>query len=480
MLACADIPDTSVQRLLAVLPGLAGVSADSRQIRPGMLFVALAGARADGRGFIADAVTRGAVAVLAAPGTTWPVGVPERRLLIDPEPRRTLALLAAHLARAQPERIVAITGTNGKTSIAEFTRQMCAAAGRQAASLGTLGLIAPGHSGGSGLTTPDPVTLAATVATLAKAGVTDLAIEASSHGLDQFRLDGLRFSAGAISNITRDHLDYHGTMEAYRDAKLRLFAELLPPRASAFASGSLDPETYSALASIAVARRLVLQRVGSDGDDIRLLGATALPDGQALALVIDGQKREIMLPLAGLFQADNALLAAGLARAVGVTDAIDLLPRLVGVRGRLELAAKLPNNAAVYVDFAHTPDALVRLIAALRPHTSGKLSVIIGAGGDRDPGKRPLMGAAAAAADRVIVTDDNPRSENPAAIRAAVRAGCPDALEIGDRAAAIAEGLAGLGPGDVLVVAGKGHEQGQQIGNDIVPFDDVATVRRLV
>ena len=445
-----------------------------------MLFVALAGSRADGRGFIADAVARGAIGVLAAPGTALPDGV-SVPLLLDPEPRRALALLAADLAGAQPERIVAITGTNGKTSTAEFTRQLWAASGRSAASLGTLGLIAPGHVGGVGLTTPDPVSLAASMAGLARDGVTDVAIEASSHGLDQFRLDGLRLCAGAFTNLTRDHLDYHGTLAAYRAAKLRLFRDLLPVGAPALASGNLDRESRAALREVAVARALKLEFVGLDGDRIRLLRATPLAHGQRLELRVDGADRTVDLPLVGLFQADNAMLAAGLARATGVVDAIDLLPRLSGVRGRMELAANLPNGAAVYVDFAHTPDALVRLLTALRPHAAGRLVVIIGAGGDRDPGKRPLMGAAAAEnADRVIVTDDNPRSEAPAAIRAAVLAGCPAGIEIDDRAAAIAAGLNDLGPGDVLVVAGKGHEQGQQIGGETLPFDDVATVRRLV
>lgn len=444
-----------------------------------MLFVALAGSRADGRGFIADAVARGAIGVLAAPGTVLPDGV-SVPLLLDPEPRRALALLAADLAGAQPERIVAITGTNGKTSTAEFTRQIWAASGRRAASLGTLGLIAPGHAGGVGLTTPDPVSLAASMADLARDGVTDVAIEASSHGLDQCRLDGLRLCAGAFTNLTRDHLDYHGTLAAYRAAKLRLFWDLLPAGAPALASGNLDSESRAALRAVAEARGLKLECVGLDGDRIRLLRATPLAHGQRLELRVDGADRTVELPLVGLFQADNALLAAGLARATGVADAIDLLPRLSGVRGRMELAAQLPNGAAVYVDFAHTPDALVRLLTALRPHAAGRLVVIIGAGGDRDPGKRPLMGAAAAHADRVIVTDDNPRSEVPAAIRAAVLAGCPGGMEIGDRASAIAVGLNDIGPGDVLVVAGKGHEQGQQVGGETLPFDDVATVRRLV
>ncbi len=458
-----------------------GVTADSRRLRPGMLFVAVIGGRADGRAFIADAVANGAAAVLAPPGTVWPDGVPVRPLLIDPEPRRALARIAARLAGPAPGHVVAITGTNGKTSTAEFYRQICQAAGRKSASLGTLGVIAPGHAGGSGLTTPDPVTLAETMAALARDGVTDVAVEASSHGLDQFRLDGLHFAAAAFTNLTRDHLDYHGTMSDYRRAKLRLFDTLLAPGTPALASATLDDETLAALVEIAQRRSLRFSKIGGLDDDFALLRAVPRADGQLLELRIDGQAVDVMLPLVGRFQADNATLAAALAMATGVANAPDLLAQLTGVRGRLELAATLANGAAIYVDFAHTPDALERLLTALRPHTHGKLGVVFGAGGDRDPGKRPLMGVAASAgADWAIVTDDNPRSEAPAAIRAAVCAGANDARDIGDRAAAVAAGIDELGPGDVLVIAGKGHEQGQEIGGEILPFDDVATVRRLV
>ncbi|MEJ1975166.1 MAG: UDP-N-acetylmuramoyl-L-alanyl-D-glutamate--2,6-diaminopimelate ligase [Acetobacteraceae bacterium] len=471
------------QTAITAMPGLppveiTGLTADSRQVAPGFLFAALPGARADGRRFIAEAVARGAAAVLAPSGTEWPPGVPPRPLIQDPEPRRALAKLAAVRAGAQPECVAAITGTNGKTSTAEFLRQIMQP-GRPSASLGTLGVIAPGHEGGSGLTTPDPVALAETLAGLAREGVRFAALEASSHGLDQFRLDGVRLAAGGFSNLTRDHLDYHGSMAAYRLAKLRLFEALLPPGAPAVASSALDPETLAMLREIAARRRLALRLVGEDGDAIRLLSATPHPGGQHLELLAGGVRRVLDLPLPGRFQADNALLAAGLALALGETAALDRLPGLTGVRGRMELAAT-PNGAAVYVDYAHTPDALERLLTALRPHTSGRLHVVFGAGGDRDRGKRPLMGAAAARlADDAIVTDDNPRSEDPAAIRAAILAACPGAREIGDRAAAIAAGLAALRPGDVLAIAGKGHEQGQTIAGETLPFDDVATVRRL-
>jgi UDP-N-acetylmuramoyl-L-alanyl-D-glutamate--2,6-diaminopimelate ligase len=460
---------------------IAGITADSRRVAPGYLFAALPGSRADGRAFIAEAVSRGAAAVLAPEGTQWPPGVPPRPLLQDPEPRRRLAQLAAGLAGLQPRIVAAVTGTNGKTSTVDFLRQIWTACGRQAASLGTLGLIAPRFDPGPGLTTPDPVALAETLSRMARAGIHHAAMEASSHGLDQFRLDGVRLAAAAFTNLTRDHLDYHGTEAAYRAAKLRLFAELLPKGAPAVASSEIDAASRAALTRIAADRRLDLRMVGSAGTALRLLAAIPQPDGQVLKVDAAGVRREIMLPLPGRFQADNALIAAELAAALGERDALDRLATLRGVRGRLELAARLPNGASVYVDYAHTPDALERLLTALRPHTAGRLHVVFGAGGDRDRGKRPLMGAAAAQlADVAIVTDDNPRTEDPAAIRAAVLAACPGGREIGDRERAIAAALNGLGVGDVLVVAGKGHEQGQTIGDVVIPFDDASVVQRLV
>ena len=460
---------------------LAGVTADSRCVAPGYLFAAIPGSRADGRAFIAEAVERGAAVVLAPPGTDWPPGVPPRPLLEDVEPRRRLAQFAAALAVDQPRVMVAVTGTNGKTSTVEFLRQIWAACGRPAASLGTLGVIAPGFDPGPGQTTPDPVSLAQTLAGLAHAGIQHAAMEASSHGLDQFRLDGVRLAAAAFTNLTRDHLDYHGTEDIYRAAKLRLFNELLPQGAPAVVSADMDAATLAAVTDIARRRRLDLRTVGEGGTAIRLLAVTPRPDGQVLTIEASGARRQIELPLPGRFQADNALMSAALAGALGDRDALDSLTSLRGVRGRLELAARLPNGAAVYVDYAHTPDALERLLTALRPHTAGRLHVVFGAGGDRDRGKRPLMGAAAARfADVAIVTDDNPRSEDPAAIRAAVLAACRGGREVGDRERAIAEALGGLGPSDVLAVAGKGHEQGQTIGDTVIPFDDVSVVRRLV
>ena len=459
---------------------IAGVTADSRQVVPGDLFAALPGQRADGRAFIADAVQRGAVAILAPPGTPWPIGVPARPLITDPEPRRRLAQIAAVLAGPQPETVVAVTGTNGKTSTVEFLRQIWTLTGRKAASLGTLGVIAAGFDPGPGLTTQDPVSLAETLAGLKRAAVQCAALEASSHGLDQYRLDGVTLAAGAFTNLTRDHLDYHGTLEAYRTAKLRLFAGLLPAGAPALAQSDIDPAALTALRTIAIARRLRFRTVGPSGDLYRLVDTVPRPDGQILVLQAAGTRQEIPLALPGRFQADNALLAAGLAESLGQPGVLTVLPSLTGVRGRMELAARLSNGAAAYVDYAHTPDALERLLLALRPHTTGRLVVVFGAGGDRDRGKRPLMGAAAARlADVPIVTDDNPRSENPATIRAAILEACPGAHEIGDRAKAIEAGLSMLGPGDVLAVAGKGHEQGQTIGSTVIPFDDVSVVREL-
>jgi UDP-N-acetylmuramoyl-L-alanyl-D-glutamate--2,6-diaminopimelate ligase len=475
------------------------VTADSRQIRPGDLFVAVLGVFVDGRDFIPDAVRNGAVAVLAPNGTHWPPEVPPRVLLTDPEPRRLLALIASVLAGVRPETVVAVTGTNGKTSTVEFLRQIWSLQGRRAASIGTLGLIAPDYEPGPGLTTPDPVTLADILSSLARHGVQRVAMEASSHGLDQFRLDGVRFSAAGFTNLTRDHLDYHVTMAGYRAAKLRLAGALLPPRSPLVAHADMDPVTLEALRGVAVNRRLAFHTVGLAGSLFRLIEAVPCPDGQDLTLEMPRRegtrgevpkggvsganrtRRVVRLNLPGRFQADNVLLAAGLAFVLGVERALDYIPRLTGVRGRMELAARLPNGAAVYVDYAHTPDALDRLLTALRPHTEGKLHIVFGAGGDRDRGKRPLMGQAAARlADRIIVTDDNPRGEAPQAIRAAVLTGCPQAREIGDRAAAIEAALNDLAPGDVLVVAGKGHEQGQTVAGVVHPFDDVSVVRGLV
>ncbi len=465
------------------------VTADSRKVQPGDLFVAVPGVFVDGRDFIPEAVRNGAVAGLAPNGTFWPPEVPPRVLLTDPEPRRMLALIAAVLAGVRPETVVAVTGTNGKTSTVDFLRQIWTLSGHVSASVGTLGLVAPGYDPGPGLTTPDPVSLAEIPSGLARHGIQHVAMEASSHGLDQFRLDGVRLAAAGFTNLTRDHLDYHVTMAAYRAAKLRLAGALLPPRSPFVAHSDMDPVTLESLRAVAIARRLAFHTVGLAGSLFRLTEALPRPDGQLLTLEVTGAgggssvsvRHELRLNLPGRFQADNVLMAAGLAYVLGLETVFDVLPQLKGVRGRMELAAQLPTGAAAYVDYAHTPDALERLLSALRPHTAGKLHVVFGAGGDRDRGKRPLMGEVAARlADRITVTDDNPRGEVAQTIRTAVLSGCPGAREIGDRADAIEAALNDLGPGDVLVVAGKGHEQGQTIGGVVHPFDDVAVIQGLV
>ena len=453
----------------AEMQGVVGITADSRAVRPGYLFAALPGVKADGRQFIGEAVARGAIAVLAPEGTAWPPGVPPRRLITAPDARVKLAELAVEFFGRLPDRLVAVTGTNGKTSTVDFLRQILTLAGRPAASIGTLGVIAPGNEPSGSLTTPDPVTLAQTLAGLAKEGVNDVAMEASSHGRDQHRLDGLRFAAAGFTNLTRDHLDYHGSMQAYGAAKLRLFEALLKRGGAARAMADINPAILQRLREMAAAH-------GQNFETVSVEHVRPRPDGQLLQ--VQGITVELHLP--GRFQADNAALAASLAEAVGVADALSYLPHLRGVRGRLERALVLPNGATAYVDYAHTPDAIARVLSALRPHATGRLHIVFGAGGDRDAGKRPLMGAEAAkGADVAIVTDDNPRSEVPALIRQAILATCPGATEIGDRRAAIAAALEGLRGGDVLVVAGKGHEQGQIVQAEMIPFDDAAVIREL-
>ncbi|NHN89368.1 UDP-N-acetylmuramoyl-L-alanyl-D-glutamate--2,6-diaminopimelate ligase [Acetobacter conturbans] len=461
-------------------PEITAITADSRAVQPGSLFVALPGTQQDGRAFIPGAIAAGAAAILVPEGT-GPLenGVP---VAITATPRRSLALLAATLAGPQPEHIVAVTGTNGKTSTVDFLRQIWQGMGRTAASFGTLGLVSPVPLPVEvpSLTTPDPVTLARGLAALRERGVTDVAMEASSHGLDQRRLDGVRINAAGFTNLTRDHLDYHGSLESYRAAKLRLFDTLLPGGGLAVANADMDEVTLAALRDLQRRRDLELRLVGRKGTTIRLLAHKALPEGQRLRLEIGKKEMDVTLALPGRFQVDNALLAAALAGPdkADMEAAIALLPTLHGVRGRMERAAILPNGAAVYVDYAHTPDALARAIDSLRPHVKGRLLVLFGAGGDRDKGKRPLMAQEAAQrADMVFVTDDNPRSEDAQDIRQDVLAGAPEAIEIPDRRTAIAETMGRLASGDVLLVAGKGHEQGQIIGEIVHPFDDVSVVK---
>lgn len=456
-------------------PEIAGLTADSRAVRPGFLFAALPGTRVDGARFIPDAVRAGAAAVLADKAAPAEVDVPVIR--VD-NPHRAFALAAARFEGRQPETIVGVTGTSGKTSVASFARQIFASAGRQAASLGTVGIVAPSGSRPGALTTPDPVTLHRILRELAEDGVTHVALEASSHGLDQHRLDGVRFAAAAFTNIGRDHLDYHPTPEDYFQAKLRLFTELLPEGGAAVIDA--DRPEAERVAQAARQRGLTVISVGRKGETLRLIDAEA--DGFAQRLTVDAGSgpRAVRLPLAGGFQVSNALVAAGLAIAAGIDaeTALAALASLEGAAGRLELVGRTEGGALVFVDYAHKPDAIENALAALRPFTPGRLAIVIGAGGDRDRGKRPMMGAAAAArADIVYVTDDNPRSEDPAAIRAAVMEGAPGAVEIGDRRRAIETAIRALEPGDVLLVAGKGHETGQTVGDTVLPFSDHEVVR---
>jgi len=449
---------------------IVGVTADSRAVKPGFLFVAIPGTKADGLSFVPQAVAAGAVAIMAeaAPEHVAP-GV---SVVIVGNVRRALALAAARFYSRQPGTIAAVTGTSGKTSVAAFTRQIWAALGHAAASIGTVGVVSPrGETYGS-LTTPDPVALHRSLHELAGDGVTHLAIEASSHGLDQHRLDGVRVTAGAFTNITRDHLDYHPSFEHYLQAKLGLFDRLLAPGSPAVIYD--DHERAEVFVAAAKARGLRVLTVGRKGESIRLIETAIDGFAQRLRLEHEGRDFSLRLPLVGAFQVENALLAAGLAIATGsdASRVFAALEHLQGAKGRLELVGQR-HGAPIFVDYAHKPDAVAKALAALRPYVHNRLVVIIGAGGDRDPGKRPMMGAIAAElADRVIVTDDNPRSENPAAIRAAILGAAPGAQEIGDRGEAIRSAVAGLSPGDVLLVAGKGHETGQIVGNRVLPFSD--------
>jgi len=468
---------------LAVDPEITGITADSRQVSSGMIFAALPGVAQNGARFIPQALAQGAAALLLPDGTQIQDGLPVPGLTV-PTPRHSLAVIAQILAGPQPLHIAAVTGTNGKSSAADFLRQLWSLRKAPSASIGTLGLISDiPVAAPPPLTTPDAVSLAQSLARLKSAGVDHVALEASSHGLDQHRLDGVTLSAGGFSNLTRDHLDYHGTMESYRAAKLRLFTELLPEGAIAALNADMEAETVSILRDVVQARRLRSRSVGKQGETIRLLRATPLPHGQIVSLALHGVTLpDYELALTGRFQIDNVLLAAALAweEDSQARSVLDLIPELGGVRGRAELAVTLDHGAGIYVDYAHTPDALAHLLHSLRPHAQNRLIVVFGAGGDRDRGKRPLMGQVAAElADLAIVTDDNPRSEDPSVIRAAIRAACPDALEIGDRRTAIATALSEARAGDVVVVAGKGHESGQTIAGITTPFDDRAVIREL-
>lgn len=458
-------------RDLSADPEITGVTADSRKVTPGSLFAALPGVKADGAAFAAKAVEQGAAAVLAAA----PIAGLSVPVVVAHDVRRAYALAARAFHGAQPHICLAVTGTNGKTSVAVFCRQIFQALGRSSASLGTLGLTVGEEAlTGPGLTTPDAGELASMLADLSGRGVTHLTLEASSHGIEQRRLDGVTLKAAGFTNLTQDHLDYHGSMEAYGAAKLRLFTDLLPRGGIGVLNA--DSPAYPMFAAACADNGHDVVSVGQAGRDLRLARREAASDGQHLDLDMDGRRYSVRLPLAGAFQADNALLAAGLCIAAGeAPDAVlGALERLEGAPGRLQRVGAAARGGDAYVDYAHTPDGLETVLRSLRPHARGRLIVVFGAGGDRDVTKRPLMGKAAATlADIAIVTDDNPRSEEPAAIRAAILAAAPGAREIGDRRAAIAAGVEMLGPGDVLVVAGKGHERGQTIAGVVHPFDDV-------
>jgi UDP-N-acetylmuramoyl-L-alanyl-D-glutamate--2,6-diaminopimelate ligase len=452
---------------------ITGLAADSRAVKPGHLFFALAGSKTDGARFIDSAISTGAVAIA---GDHPPQGNSRVPFVVTPNPRRALALAAAKFYPRQPQTIAAVTGTSGKTSVAAFTRQIWQRLGHASASIGTIGLVSQKRNVYGSLTTPDPIELHRQLDEIARDGVTRLAFEASSHGLDQYRLDGVRIAAGGFTNLSRDHMDYHPDVAHYFAAKLRLFRDLVAADGAAVISA--DHDCSQAVIEAARARGLRILAVGGKGDGagegIRLIAAAIDGFAQKLNLEHRGHKHAIRLPLVGEFQIENALVAAGLAIGTGSEPkaVFAALEHLEGAKGRLERVAER-NGAPIFVDYAHKPDALAKALQALRPYARGKLVVVFGAGGDRDAGKRALMGAVASEnADSVIVTDDNPRSENPDLIRAAILSAAKGAKDIGDRADAIRTAIAGLQPGDALLIAGKGHETGQIVGDRVLPFSD--------
>ncbi len=456
---------------------VAGLTADSRAVKPGFVFAALPGTHVDGAAFIPQAVAAGAVAVLAGPGTNA-AGVP---LVAAANPRQLFAHMAARFHGRQPDTIVAVTGTSGKTSVATFVREIWTAMGFRAASLGTVGVVSPSGTIELEHTTPDAMKLQEVAARLASEKVEHLAIEASSHGLDQYRLDGLRIAAAGFTNLSHDHLDYHPTVEDYFNAKMRLFEELVAPGGAAVVN--VDTPRGAEAARRAAAHGLKLWSVGLTGDTIRVLGVRRDAGSQHVTVAVHGRAYEVDLPLAGDFQVSNALIAAGLVLATGGDEAqvMHALQSLKGAKGRLEMVGRSRAGAPVFVDYAHKPDALENALASLRPYTRGRLFVVFGCGGDRDRAKRPIMGEIATRlADRVYVTDDNPRTEEPGSIRAAIMAAAPGAVEIASRAAAIRAAIDELQTGDVLIVAGKGHEEGQKIGKQVLPFSDHEAVKAAI
>jgi len=453
---------------------ITGLTADSRAIQPGNLFAALSGATVDGRNFVQSAIDKGAAAVLVPDNIEIFSDVP---VVTSPNPRAALAHMAAAFYGRQPENIAAVTGTNGKTSVAHFTRQIWNSQGLDAASIGTLGLDMPDNSVKPTLTTPDPVTLHSDLADLANQNVSHVVLEASSHGLDQHRMDGVSVRAAGFTNLSRDHLDYHETEERYLAAKMRLFSEVLRPDGVAVLNA--DTPQHNVLSSAFGGDKITYGRAGKE---ISLQDMRPTHRGTRLNASFMGHNLEIELKLAGTFQTYNLICAAGLAIGCGsrVHDVLNGLHTLQGVPGRLQLAGTV-SGGSIYVDYAHTPEALENVLTALRPHTGGRLIVAIGCGGDRDRGKRPMMGAAAVRlADEAIVTDDNPRSEDPADIRREVLEGAPGAIEIGNRAEAISHGVGLIQAGDVFVIAGKGHETGQIIGDQVLPFDDIVVAREAI
>lgn len=454
-------------------PDITGIASDSREVKNGYLFAALPGSLADGSDFIPQAEKNGAAAILAMPGV-----ISRLPVIADGEPRRRLAEIAARFFSRQPEYIAGVTGTNGKTSTAIFAAALWSMLGKNSGSLGTLGAKSAALERKLQHTTPEPIQLHEILDAMAAVGVSHLAMEVSSHALAQHRADGVCFAAAAFTNITQDHLDYHADFDDYFRAKKRLFLDLLPKSGAAIIN--MDGEGGDEMAREAARSGHGVITTGAHGETFRLVSRTPRPGGLDIAVNANGLRLDLRLPLIGAFQAENALLAAGIVMASGYAAMVvlPLLERLPGVPGRMQRAADI-KGAGVYVDYAHTPDAVATALGAIRPHASGRVIAIIGAGGDRDRSKRPLMGAAARSnADIVIVTDDNPRTENPAAIRRAVIGGCPGAIEIGDRAEAIAKGIAMLKAGDVLLIAGKGHETGQIVGRETQPFDDVDVARR--
>ena len=451
-----------------------GFAIDHRKVAKGSLFGAFQGGRVNGEDYIAQAIERGAIGVIARPQARVEGAVH----LADPQPRRLFARLAARFYGPFPEVTVAVTGTNGKTSTVELVRQMWRIMGQRSASIGTLGVTTSDDQVSTGLTTPDIVTFLSNMAGLKRMGISHVAYEASSHGLDQYRAEGLPVAAAAFTNFSRDHLDYHADMDAYFAAKMRLFDDVVDAGGTAVVWTG-DPRSAEVI-DHSQRRGLKLITVGPGATTIALIDQTASPLGQALVVRHDGKDHRLTLPLIGAYQAANVLVAAGLLLATGTKfdAALSVMGRVSPVRGRLERAVISRAGAPVYVDYAHTPDAIEAAIAALRPHVTGRLITVFGAGGDRDTGKRAAMGEAAARlSDAVIITDDNPRTEDPAAIRAAILAGAPGAQEIGDRRAAIAAAIAMAGAGDIVLIAGKGHEQGQIVKDRTLPFDDVTVAR---